>query len=287
MLESHLWHRYYTLKTEVSAPRLSYLLCCNKKQISSFILYMNSNWQLPDCRFIPSDLTVRRQILSTYLSQENKAQQEVLLSQKEWVVVVAQQCSYCKVMFMTAPAAKTPSSQSLSNNVSWGSHCSRCWDAWRWSYIKKLPLPPVCPAAVPLVTLPSKSSSEDLTEPDTPPHVSQPYGKGVWTIHPPAPSVHHPGPSRCPQTWSFQRHWKGWIVVGEFFFQLSGVWFWLNTRIKENGGSFSKLHVCIFVITWGFTVECTVNDVHVLLVWQSLLYGCLFLFKVIKVQISR
>lgn len=94
----------------------SYLLCCNKKKIS-FILDTNSNWQLPACRFIASDVTVRRWILFTYLSQENVAQQEVLLSQKEWVVVVAQQRSYCKVMFMAAPAAELPSGQSLSNNV--------------------------------------------------------------------------------------------------------------------------------------------------------------------------
>lgn len=94
----------------------SYLLCCNKKKIS-FILDTNSTWQLPACRFIASDLTVRRWILFTCLSQENVVQQEVLLSQKEWVVVVAQQCSYCKVMFMAAPAAELPSGQSLSNSV--------------------------------------------------------------------------------------------------------------------------------------------------------------------------
>jgi len=43
--------------------------------------------------------------------------------------------------------------------------------------------------------------------------------------------------------------------MGEFFFHLDLVWFWLNMRIKENGESFSKLHVCIFVITWAFTFE--------------------------------
>lgn len=54
--------------------------------------------------------------------------------------------------------------------------------------------------------------------------------------------------------------------MGEFFFHLNVVWLWLNMKIKENGGSFSELHVCTFVITGAFNFECTLNDIHVPLV---------------------
>ena len=195
ILESHVLHQYYTLKTEVCPPHQSYLLCCNKKQISSFILYANSSWHLPACRFVESDLAVRRWILSTYLSQEIVAQQEVLLSQKEWVVMVAQQWSYCKGMFMAASAAKTPSGQSLSNNVSWAATAHSAGTLERGQTPRIFHCLQFFPCS-PFGHSPRQVQQWRPARSHTPPCVGQPYCKGVWATDPTVLCVHHPGTLR-------------------------------------------------------------------------------------------